>query len=189
MGERRLFRLLFHSGVPFDKEMTSQAFKSPALWKCPLMNIFPLSVCARVFFSFPRFFSFYFVLSQYVNTMAIGDKLDEKGGFCLTHGSGNVLLIQSGHKQLWWGSWSYSRIVFFSFFCSFCFFFLHIVMFIFLFKSKILFFRATGVQCKNLRCIVSYCLWVKRKYKRIKTSNLKQMPAGKKKATGSASTS
>lgn len=24
----------------------------------------------------------------------------------------NALLIQSGHKQLWWGSWNYSRVVF-----------------------------------------------------------------------------
>lgn len=35
-----------------------------------------------------------------MNTMAIGDKLDEKGGFCLIHRPVNALLIQSGHKQL-----------------------------------------------------------------------------------------
>lgn len=69
--------LASHSKVLFNKELTSQAFKSPALWKCPLMN-FPCLF----------FFLLYFVLSQYVNTMAIGDKLDEKGGFCLIHGLG-----------------------------------------------------------------------------------------------------
>lgn len=67
---------------------------SPASWKCPLMSF----VCP------------FFVPSQYVNTMAIGDKLDEKGPQAR-----NALLIRSGHKHLWWGSWNYSRIVFFSY--------------------------------------------------------------------------
>ena len=44
------------------------------------------------------FFVFYFVLSQYMNTMAIGDKLDENRVF--DPQAGNALLIQSGHKQL-----------------------------------------------------------------------------------------
>lgn len=62
---------------------------------------------------FCRRFCFVLLLSQYMNTMAIGDKLDEKGGVCSIHRPGNALLIQSGHKQLWWGSWNYSLIVFF----------------------------------------------------------------------------
>lgn len=46
-----------------------------------------------------------------------------------------------------------------------------------------LFFRATRVQCKNLRSIVSYCLWVKSKYKRIETLNSEWMPVGKAAST------
>ena len=77
----------------------------------------------------------------------------------------NALLIQSGHKQLWWGSWNYSRIVFF----------FHIVMFIFLFKIKNTFLQSNkGSNAKNLRCIASFCLWVKRKYKT--DQNLKRTP-------------
>lgn len=80
--------------------------------------------------------------------MAIGDKLDEKGGFCLIHRPGMLFSF-----------WSQTAVMrFMELFTHSVFFFFHIVMFIFLFKSKILFFRATGVQCENLRGIVSYCL-------------------------------
>lgn len=98
----------------------------------------------------------------------------------------NVLLIQSGHKQLWWGSWSYSRIVFFlSCFVVFSSYSnVHISVQIKKYFSS----EQQGSNAKNLRCIVSYCLWVKRKYKRIKTLNF-ETNACQKKATGSASTS
>lgn len=66
--------------------------------------------------------------------MAIGDKLDKKVLF--DPQARNALLIQSTQTAL---------MKFMELFAH-SFFFLHI--FIYLFKSKILLFRATGVQCK-----------------------------------------
>lgn len=67
--------------------------------------------------------------------MAIGDKLDKKVLF--DPQARNALLIQSTQTAL---------MKFMELFAHRFFFFLHI--FIYLFKSKILLFRATGVQCK-----------------------------------------
>lgn len=41
-------------------------------------------------------FSSYFVPSQYVNTMAIGDKLNEKGVFCLIRSPGMLFSFNLG---------------------------------------------------------------------------------------------
>lgn len=67
--------------------------------------------------------------------MAIGDKLDKK--ILFDSQASNALLIQSTQTAL---------MKFMELFAHSVFFFLHI--FIYLFKSKILLFRATGVQCK-----------------------------------------
>lgn len=67
--------------------------------------------------------------------MAIGDKLDKKVLF--DPQARNALLIQSTQTAL---------MKFMELFAHSFFFLLHI--FIYLFKSKILLFRATGVQCK-----------------------------------------
>lgn len=74
-----------------------------------------------------------FCWSHKVNTMAIGDKLDKKVLF--DPQARNALLIQSTQTALMKFMELFAHI-----------FFLHI--FIYLFKSKILLFRATGVQCK-----------------------------------------
>lgn len=73
-----------------------------------------------------------------MNTMALGGKLDKKGGFCLIRGPGMLFSFSLGTN-----SWDEVH----GTIHTSCFF--HIIMFIFLLKSKILSFRATGVQCNN----------------------------------------
>ena len=101
------------------------------------MSIDGFLLCGFFFLFFLSVFFFYF-WSHKINTMALGDKLDKESWLLFDPHAGNALLIQSAHKQLRWSSWYYPRKVF-----------SHIVMFIFLFKSKILLFRATGVQCES----------------------------------------
>lgn len=143
-GSETLCLLPFWSPVQQGFDIAS--LFSPALWKCPLMNF----LCGF----------FFFVLFESVGEYYGNRRQAWQERWPLFDPQArNALLIQSGHKQLWWGSWNYSRIVFFSYSN------VHI-----LFKSKILFFRATEVQCQNLRCIVSYCLWVKKENR--KESNI-----------------
>lgn len=95
--------LASHFEVLFNKELTSQAVLSLALWKCPLMNF--LCVFFVVLFCSESVHEYY------------GNRRQARRERWLLFDpqAGNALLIQSGHKQLWWGSWNYSRIVFFFF--------------------------------------------------------------------------